>query len=149
MTKLIPNPNFTTTAGDGPGAPGGAPLGTGAMQGNPQSSQYQPNGVQVPGPQVGSAQTNSSVIAPTLIANGSIPLNAQPTNLVNVALGSQSLAALISSGQVSLNQTTYGAGHTTTRDSGPQAQNQALPQAQPTCFPNTITVAAATTYLGD
>lgn len=101
MTNLLPYSTIQNTAGDGAGAPGAAPLGA-TMQGNPQSSQYTPDGNYLP-----SNQNTSAQLAATQISNGNISLNSVPIN-VNSAPGTDSLLAQIARGQVILKDSTYG-----------------------------------------
>ena len=78
------------------GMPGAAPLGTGLMQGNPQtppSATPQPN---LPGNQNTGAQLTA-----TQLSNGSISANSQPTGVLT-APGTDSLMAQMSRGQLVL-----------------------------------------------
>src|ERR1700676_5454915 len=95
MTNLYPNASILNTAGDGAGQPGGAPLGTGLMQGNPQESQFQPNGVQPPGPENPVQQ-----LLGTQISNGQMPVHQHPNTVVLAQPGTDSLMAQMSRGQV-------------------------------------------------
>lgn len=104
MTNLYPVGDLTQNAGNGVGEPGAAPVGAGAMQGNPQASQYTPFGAHVPGPQNSSAQALHHQIAV-----GAIPLHTHPST-VAAPPGVDSLMAQLSRGQVILNQSTYGQG---------------------------------------
>lgn len=97
MTLQLPNPTIMT---EQTGMPGAAPVGS-TMQGNPTPAQAEA-GYQPPTPMTSSAQ-----LAHTQIANGQITLNVQPTN-VAVTPGGDSLMAMISRGQLSLNQSNYG-----------------------------------------
>jgi len=101
MTNLYPVGDITQTAGEGPGQPGAAPVGS-TMQGNPQASQYTPSGAHVPGPQTTSAQ-----LLATQCSNGAIPLHVHPTTVAGPP-GVDSLLAQMSRGQVIFGQSTYG-----------------------------------------
>lgn len=99
------------TAGNGAGEPGAAPVGS-SMQGNPQASQFQPNGVNLPAPQLTPA---TAILRPTQFSNGNIPLHAQPSTVgaaptagAGAGSGNDSLLALMSRGQVLLAGSTYG-----------------------------------------
>lgn len=109
MTVLFGLTGANETAGDVPSIPGAAPVpGAATMQGNPASSQVQPHGVYPPAPQVGAAgQTINAPLAHDTISRGLVPLSVQPTNTA-VVPGGVSLLAQLSSGQVSLNQSSYG-----------------------------------------
>ena len=151
MTVLFGNAGFQNTSGDIAQAPGAAPVGS-SMQGNPVA---QPEaGVYVPAPQVGGAgQTLNAPLVHDTIARGNVPLNTQSTNLALTAPGTQSLLALIASGQVSLNQSNYGQGAFVPQNGGasPQAQQPAggPVQSQPTGAGSTITVASPANYVGN
>lgn len=136
MTKLLPYPTFQNTSGSNAAPAGAAPNGT-AMQGNPDAAtRAQDQGNYPPGPQIGGAgQTLNAPLAHDTISRGGVPLNTQPSNLAAAAPGAQSLLALLSSGQASLNQSNYGQ---------PTTQS-----AQPTGAGSAITVPAAPIYLGD
>jgi hypothetical protein len=150
MTKLLPYATIQNTAGENAITAGAAPNGS-SMQGNPDAvNRAQDMGNYPPGPQVGGAgQTLSAPLMHDTIARGGVPLNAQPSNLVQAAPGAQSLLALISSGQVSLNQSNYGQPVSVpVGGNSPQAQN-AQAQPQPTGAGSSVTVPAAPIYLGD
>lgn len=149
MTKLLPYSTIQNTSGENAIAAGAAPVGS-TMQGNPDAaSRAQDMGNYPPGPQVGGAgQTLNAPLAHDTISRGGCPLNAQPSNLVNAAPGSQSLLALLSSGQVTFNQTNYGNAVFAPASS---PANQAAPTTvpAPTGPGSAITVPAAPIYLGD
>ena len=157
MTKLLPFATYQNSGACISPPPGAAPLGTGAMQGNPSCASYAQNDGQYPpqplvGPNQGLANIGTTPASHDLIARGHIPLNAVPSNQVNAQPGTQSLLALIATGQVSLNQTTYGQPASVGgRDSGTQynAVVTATPQQQPAQDPSRVTVAAAPNYMGD
>lgn len=151
MTKLLPYATIQNTSGENAIAAGAAPSASGTtMQGNPDAaSRAQDMGNYPPGPQVGgSGQTLSTPLAHDTISRGGCPLNTQPSNLVNAAPGSQSLLALLSSGQVTFNQTNYGNAVFAPASS---PANQASPNVvpAPTGPGSAITVPAAPIYLGD
>jgi hypothetical protein len=157
MTNLYPVGDITQTAGEGPGEPGAAPNGS-QMQGNPQASQYTPSGAHVPAPQTGGAgQTVNTPLSHDGIARGNIPVNAQPTNIGTGAgfggVGTDSLMAQMSRGQVLLNQSTYGQGGFVPQNGGasPQVQSPAASntQSQPNGIASTLTVASPTNYVGN
>ena len=105
MTNLLPYATIQNTAGEGAGAPGGAPTpGTAGtlMTGNPQESQLTPNGNYLPGNQNAPQQLTA-----TQISSGNICTNSVPTNVLT-ALGTDSLMAQMSRGQVMLGDSTYG-----------------------------------------
>ena len=105
MTNLIPYATIQNTAGEGAGAPGGAPTpGTAGtlMTGNPQESQFTPNGNYLPGNQNAPQQLTA-----TQISSGNICTNSVPTNVLT-APGTDSLMAQMSRGQVMLGDSTYG-----------------------------------------
>jgi len=105
MTNLTPYATIQNTAGEGAGAPGGAPTpGTAGtlMTGNPQESQFTPNGNYLPGNQNAPQQLTA-----TQISSGNICTNSVPTNVLT-ALGTDSLMAQMSRGQVMLGDSTYG-----------------------------------------
>jgi hypothetical protein len=106
MTNLLPYDTIQNTAGEGAGAPGGAPVpGAGTlMTGNPQESQFTPNGNYLPQNQNCPQQLTS-----TQISAGNISANSVPTN-VNTAPGTDSLLAQMSRGQVIMADSTYGQG---------------------------------------
>jgi hypothetical protein len=105
MTNLLPYSTIQNTAGEGAGAPGDAPTpGTAGtlMTGNPQSSQYTPNGNYQP-------QNQNAVqqLTGTQISAGNINTNSVPTNALT-APGTDSLMAQMSRGQVIMADSTYG-----------------------------------------
>jgi hypothetical protein len=105
MTNLLPYSTIQNTAGEGAGAPGGAPTpGTAGtlMTGNPQESQFTPSGNYLPGNQNAVQQ-----LLATQISAGNICTNSVPTNVLT-APGTDSLMAQMSRGQVLLTDTTYG-----------------------------------------
>lgn len=142
MTNLYPVGDITQTGGEGPGEPGAAPVGS-SMQGNPQASQYTPSGAHVPGPQVTSAQ-----LLATQIANGSVPLHTQPTN-VNVTPGGDSLLAMMARGQIIRSDSTYGQGSLV--QGWPGGQQGSSPNINPiaTGPASGVTVASPPTYAGN
>jgi hypothetical protein len=103
MTNLLPYATIQNTAGDGAGAPGAAPNGA-AMQGNPQSSQFTPDGNYPPSNQNAPQQLTS-----TQISSGNISANSVPVNALT-APGTDSLLAQMSRGQVIMADSTYGQG---------------------------------------
>jgi hypothetical protein len=108
----VPGVTDGTTASDtNVGMPGAAPGTTVAMQGNPDPRNInQVQCTQQPAPQCGAAQVlGSGPDVASLIAQGLVPHNAQPTNVL-VTPGGDSLLAQISRGQLSLNQSSYGQG---------------------------------------
>lgn len=151
MTNLYPSGDISETFGDGPGQPGAAPVGSGLMQGNPQASQYTPNGAHVPGPQAGGAgQTVNTPLSHHLIATGSIPLQTHPTNVAGPP-GTDSLLAQLARGQLILNQSTYGQGSLTPANGG--AGPQTVPAAQvvstPVGIASTLNVSNPPIYTGN
>jgi hypothetical protein len=151
MTKLLPLTGTDHTSGNiSPSVAGAAPNGS-SMQGNPDAAtRAQDQGRYPPGPQCGgTGQNQSSQNMPSLLSHGNIPTNTQPSNLVNAAPGTTSILALISSGQVSMNQSTYGQGATITPDSGPQVHNSSNPQSQPTGSGSAMTTYTPPIYTGD
>lgn len=115
MTNLLPYSTIQNTAGDGAGAPGAAPIGA-TMQGNPQSSQYTPDGNYPPGNQNAPQQ-----LLGTQIARGDISANSVPTNVLT-APGTDSLLAQMSRGQVILKDSTYGMAQFTPGNPAPAVQ---------------------------
>ena len=145
MTVLFGNAGFQNTAGDVASQPGLSPVGS-TMQGNPVAQQEA--GAYVPAPQVGgSGQTLNAPLAHDTISRGNVPLNAQPSNLVNAAPGTQSLLALMSTGQVSLNQTLYGSAAFAPA-SAPAGQLTPPPSVA-TGPGSSITVASPAVYVGN
>jgi len=105
MTNLLPYATIQNTAGEGAGAPGGAPTpGTAGtlMTGNPQESQYTPNGNYLPG-----NQNCPQQLLGTQISSGNIIASSVPTSVLT-APGTDSLLAQMSRGQVILADSTYG-----------------------------------------
>ena len=151
MTNLYPSGDISETFGEGPGQPGGAPVGSGLMQGNPQESQYTPNGAHVPGPQAGGVgQTVNTPLSNHLIATGAIPLQTHPTNVAGPP-GTDSLLAQLARGQLILNQSTYGQGSLTPANGG--AGPQTVPAAQvvstPVGIASTLNVSNPPIYTGN
>jgi hypothetical protein len=127
MTNLYPNGDIASTAGMGPGQPGAAPLGTGLMQGNPQSSQFTPSGAHAPAPQNPVQQLTG-----TQISSGQIPVHTHP-NTVAAPPGVDSLLAQMSRGQVIMADSTYGQGGFIPQNGGcsPQVPSPAANVNQP------------------
>jgi hypothetical protein len=127
MTNLYPNSSVQNTAGNGAGAPGGAPLGAN-MQGNPQESQFQPNGVQPPTPLNPVQQ-----LLGTQISNGQMPAHQHPNTVVLAQPGTDSLLAQMSRGQVIMADSTYGQSGFIPQNGGasPQAAAPAANVTQP------------------
>lgn len=121
MTNLLPYSTIQNTAGDGAGAPGAAPLGA-TMQGNPQSSQYTPDGNYLP-----SNQNAPQQLAATQMSSGNISVNSVPINVLS-APGTDSLMAQMSRGQVILKDSTYGMAQFTPGNAAPAP---GAPTAQP------------------
>ena len=102
---------FDTNAG----MPGGAPLGSGAMQGNPDTRPNITPSVNVECPVPQNSAAASLVVQ---LATGAIPHNLQTTNVAQGAgpnqqggnAGGDSLLAQMSRGQVMLGDSTYGQG---------------------------------------
>lgn len=150
MTNFYGNTGDQNTAGDVPAPPGAAPLGAGAMQGNPQASQFEPFGALQPQPQCGGVgQTINTPQLHAQIAQGNVPLNVQPTNVTQGApAGSDSLLAMMSRGQVSLNQSNYGQpGSAPAGGNSPQLAN--VPTPVTTGAPSTVQVGAPANYTGN
>ncbi len=143
MTNLYPNSSVQNTAGEGAGQPGGAPVGT-TMQGNPQESQFQPNGVQPPGPMFPTQQ-----LLPTQISNGQVPLHTQPTTS-NLAPGTDSLLAMLSRGQIMKGDSLYGqsAFMPPNGGAGPQVQQSGTPSTV-TRVASGVTIANPPIYTGN
>jgi hypothetical protein len=138
MTNLLPYATIQNTAGEGAGAPGDAPTpGTAGtlMTGNPQSSQYTPNGNYQPQNQNAVQQLTS-----TQISAGNINTNSVPTNVLS-APGTDSLLAQMSRGQVIMADSTYGQSQFAP---GNAAQPNPLNAAGP--VPTTARVASTLTY---
>jgi hypothetical protein len=138
MTNLLPYSTIQNTAGEGAGAPGGAPTpGTAGtlMTGNPQESQFTPNGNYLPGNQNAPQQLTS-----TQISSGNICTNSVPTNVLT-APGTDSLMAQMSRGQVMLGDSTYGQSQF-----APGNAAQLNPFNSSTTVPVTARVASTLTY---
>jgi len=138
MTNLTPYATIQNTAGEGAGAPGGAPTpGTAGtlMTGNPQESQFTPNGNYLPGNQNAPQQLTA-----TQISSGNICTNSVPTNVLT-APGTDSLMAQMSRGQVMLGDSTYGQSQFAPGNSG-----QTNPPNAATVVPVTARVASTLTY---
>jgi hypothetical protein len=137
MTNLLPYSTIQSTAGEGAGQPGAAPLGA-QMQGNPASSQITPNGNYLP-------QNQNAVqqLTGTQISAGNINTNSVPTNALT-APGTDSLLAQMSRGQVIMADSTYGQGGFIPQNGGasPQAASPAANVIQPAL----ARVASALTY---
>jgi hypothetical protein len=96
------------------GMPGAQPNGS-QMQGNPNVNGNNDSCI---GAEPNQPQNTSSQLAATQLANGTIPHNEQPTNVSQgtgpaqqgANAGGDSLLAMLSRGQVILNQSTYGQG---------------------------------------
>jgi hypothetical protein len=157
MTNLLPFPNAAQTAGDIAQAAGSAPLGSGAMQGNPKdtSDRVSTGGGYdtLPGPQVGGAGQTLGTTPAThdLISRGAVPLSAVPTSGVLQQTGTDSLLAQMSRGQVSLNQSNYGQPAQVPKEAGtgPQPQPTAQLQPLPSQAGSSITVGATPSYTGN
>ena len=128
MTNLYPYSSMQNTAGMGAGQPGGAPVGTGLMQGNPQESQFQPSGVQPPAPLNPVQQ-----LLGTQISNGQIPVHTHANTVVLAQPGTDSLMAQMSRGQVIMADSTYGQSGFIPQNGGasPQAVTPAANITQP------------------
>jgi hypothetical protein len=138
MTNLLPYATIQNTAGEGAGAPGGAPTpGTAGtlMTGNPQESQFTPNGNYLPGNQNAPQQLTA-----TQISAGNICTNSVPTNVLT-APGTDSLMAQMSRGQVMLGDSTYGQSQFAPGNAG-----QTNPVNAATVVPVTARVASTLTY---
>jgi hypothetical protein len=149
MTNLYAPGDFTQTAGNDNGQPGGAPVGA-TMQGNPQESSYKPYGAYPPAPQAGgAAQTVNTPLSHHLMSTGAIPLQTHPTNAAGPP-GVDSLLAQLARGQLILNQSTYGQGSLTPANGGAGPQN--VPAAQVVSIPvgiaSTLNVANPPIYTG-
>src|SRR3977135_114252 len=133
MTNFYPNSSMQNTAGEGAGQPGGAPVPAAGqiMQGNPQESQFQPNGVQPPAPMFPTQQ-----LLPTQISNGQVPLHTQPTTSL-LAPGTDSLLAMLSRGQIMKGDSLYGQSAFMPPNAG------AGPQIQQSGTPSTVTRGAS------
>lgn len=133
----------------GVGMPGAAPLGSGAMQGNPNPPSNTDNCF---GTEPGLPQNPVQQLTATQLSSGLIPANLQPTNVPQGAgpsnqggnAGGDSLLAQIARGQVILADSTYGQGGFIPQNGGssPQAQQPAATNTQPV----TARVASAVTY---
>lgn len=148
MTNFLPSSTIQQTAGDTGIAPGNAPVANAAqiMQGNPSGSQYQPMGVQPPQPMNGTSTSGAS--APAQMSNAQIPVHTQPTN-TNLAAGTDSLMAMMSRGQLSLNQSNYGQpGALAPNPNGPAPQGTSCVPI-PTGFANLVTIATPPVYTGN
>lgn len=138
MTNLLPYSTIQNTAGEGAGAPGGAPTpGTAGtlMTGNPQESQFTPSGNYLPGNQNAPQQLTA-----TQISAGNICTNSVPTNVLT-APGTDSLMAQMSRGQVMLGDSTYGQSQFAPGNAG-----QLNPVNAATTVPVTARVASTLTY---
>jgi hypothetical protein len=137
MTNLLNYPTIQNTTGDGAGSPGAAPVGT-TMQGNPQSSQYTPDGNYLP-----SNQNAVQQLTGTQISSGNISANSVPVNVLS-APGTDSLMAQMSRGQVIMADSTYGQSGFIPQNGGasPQAASPAANISQSV----TARVASALTY---
>jgi hypothetical protein len=138
MTNLLPYATIQNTAGEGAGAPGGAPTpGTAGtlMTGNPQESQFTPSGNYLPGNQNAPQQLTA-----TQISSGNICTNSVPTNVLT-APGTDSLMAQMSRGQVMLGDSTYGQSQFAPGNAG-----QLNPINAATTVPVTARVASTLTY---
>ena len=148
MTNLYPNSSVQNTAGNGAGAPGGAPLGTGLMQGNPQESQYQPDGVQPPVPQNPVQQ-----LLGTQMSNGQMPAHQHPNTVVLAQPGTDSLLAQMSRGQTIMADSTYGQGGFIPSNGGasPQVPSPAANLTQPVLarVASGVTVPTVPVYTGN
>jgi hypothetical protein len=138
MTNLIPYATIQNTAGEGAGAPGGAPTpGTAGtlMTGNPQESQFTPNGNYLPGNQNAPQQLTG-----TQLSSGNIIASSVPTNVLT-APGTDSLLAQMSRGQVLMCDSTYGQSQF-----APGNAAQPNPINAATTVPVTARVASTLTY---
>lgn len=126
MTNLLPYATIQNTAGEGAGQPGGAPVGA-TMQGNPQESQFTPNGNYQPGNQNAVQQLTG-----TQVSAGNISANSVPVNVLT-APGTDSLLAQMSRGQVIMADSTYGQGGFVPSNGGasPQVPSPAANVTQP------------------
>jgi hypothetical protein len=114
MTNFYGLAGIDHSSADIAAAPGAAPLGTGAMQGNPQTAQAaQVIGQYPPTPQVGGAGQALGITpaAHDLISRGAVPLSVVPTSGAVTAPGTDSLLAQIARGQVIFGQAAYGINH--------------------------------------
>ncbi len=129
--------------------PGAAPLGTGAMQGNPNPSQITNNAVNVEPPV---PQNAVQILTGTQISSGNIPTNLQPTTTLQGSgptqqggnAGGDSLLAQMARGQVLMCDSTYGQGGFIPSNAGasPQVPSPAANVTQPA----TARVASVVTY---
>jgi hypothetical protein len=133
----------------GVGMPGAAPLGTGAMQGNPNPPSNTDNCF---GTEAGLPQNPVQQLTGTQLSTGAIPTNLQPTTTLQGsgpanqggAAGGDSLMAQMSRGQVLLCDSTYGQGGFIPQNGGasPQVPSPAASITQPA----TARVASVVTY---
>jgi hypothetical protein len=133
------------------GMPGAAPNGS-AMQGNPNTNQA----TMVPILQPPLPQNSAAQGLDTQLASGNIPHNLQSTNVAQ-GVGSQvspaggdSLLAMMSRGQVILNQSTYGQGSYVPGNggAGPIPIPAATVVAQPTGQASGVTQATTPNFSG-
>lgn len=140
----ITNPDAFATSN---GMPGAAPLGAGAMQGNPTP----PSGDTCLGTEPGEPQNPVQQLTHTQISSGFIPTNLQPTTTLQGSgptqqggnAGGDSLIAQMSRGQVLMCDSTYGQGGFVPQNGG------SSPQVQPGASitqPATARVASVVTY---
>ena len=156
MTVLFPNSNVTNTAGNGAGEPGATPNGS-QMQGNPQASQFQPNGTLPPNAQCvrDGASGDSTKTCTQQISEGRIPLNIQPGNVGSPGAtcvdGTRSLLSMLSTGQVVLNASSYGIGNTLPLAGGqpPVGNSPAAPSVSGINGINGSPAANTVAYLGN
>jgi hypothetical protein len=137
MTNLTPYSTIQNTAGEGAGQPGAAPVGA-TMQGNPQASQFTPNGNYLP-----SNQNAVQQLTGTQISAGNINTNSVPTNALT-APGTDSLMAQMSRGQVIMADSTYGQSGFIPQNGG--ASPQAVTPAANITQPALARVASGLTY---
>lgn len=130
------------------GMPGAAPLGAGAMQGNPTP----PSGDTCLGTEPGEPQNPVQQLTHTQLSGGQLPANLQPTTTLQGtgpsnqggAAGGDSLIAQMSRGQVLMCDSTYGQGGFIPSNGGasPQVPSPAANITQPA----TARVASVVTY---
>src|SRR5208282_1420423 len=101
MTNFYGTANATET---NVGNPGAAPLGTGLMQGNPQTPP-----TATPQPNLPGNQNAVQQLTGTQISSGNIVASSVPTNVLTQP-GTDSLLAQMSRGQVIMGDSTYGQG---------------------------------------
>jgi hypothetical protein len=141
MTNLLPYSTIQNTTGEGAGQSGGAPTpGTAGtlMTGNPQESQYTPNGNYLPSNQNAVQQLTGTQISAGNICTNSVPINAL------TAPGTDSLLAQMSRGQVIMADSTYGQSGFIPQNGG--ASPQAVTPAANITQPALARVAAGLTY---